>query len=160
MLSPFVPPRIEEGNILTSHRVRCGHSRRLAERAGNTCQCKVIQCRCPAANTRENVINVKGCFLRFLGKTTILANVTSPLTHSPDQRSQDVAAHESACPETRFVRSLSNASMSTRSVSASASWRSVSDSDPSLSCRSRSVCNRASRAEGKRNCSQSSGNSS
>ena len=110
-----------QGNPFTISRVLRSHMRQLAERTRNACQSQVIGRRRTAQNAWNDVVNVECRFLGRLWNPAVLAGMPGPLANLPDQMSRDMATHERDCPETRSALSLSSASMSTKSVKASAS---------------------------------------
>lgn len=118
---PLILARMMKRNIFTIGWVLRSHARRLAERTRNACKSQVIGRRRAAQNARNDVVNVECRFLGRLRNPAVLAGITGPLANLTDQMSRDMATHERDCPETRSALSLSSASMSTKSVKASAS---------------------------------------
>ena len=118
---PFVLARMMKRNLVTIGRVLSSHTRRLAERTRNACKSQVIGRRRAAQNAWNDVVNVECRLLGRLRNPAVLAGITGPLANLRAQMSRDMATHERDCRETRSALSLSSASMSTKSVKASAS---------------------------------------
>jgi hypothetical protein len=163
MVSPPLSSRVEEGNTASGLRIQSRSSCLFAKRARHADEGQIVA-GCGASNrSRRDVIDMKGCFVPFLGETAILAMVTRP-THNvmapPDGDGAHVRVAESRARAECAARSRSSVRNSASSTRPSASARSASLNAFPASCLSRSSRRRALSAAGSRNPARSSGISS
>ena len=85
MCLPIVAARIEHRALLPGNRVGHSLSCRFSQRTRNAGQGQVFGRGWTSGRFRNDVINVEGCFLRKLGKATILASVAGAFYHCVPQ---------------------------------------------------------------------------
>jgi hypothetical protein len=86
MTRPFVPTRVEKANDFPGLRVTAGEIRSFPQVAGVTRQCEVGADRSATMLPRNNVVDVKGKFVRRLRDETVFARFSGTPPDEPFER--------------------------------------------------------------------------
>jgi hypothetical protein len=87
---PQVAPRMQEGDVLSTHRVDGGLTCSLAQRARNTSEGEIVAGVLTASYHRHDVVDMKGRFLTQLRKAAVLASVAGTPDDEPAEPGRDV----------------------------------------------------------------------
>lgn len=154
VLVPASVSGVKQANHVARGRVGRLGLRTLAERAGHTCESKVIELGCATVSTRLDVIDVKRGLLASLRQAVVLTVIISAFAYAPGERVGDSVAHFRT--SGRVARRRRSVSSSDSSTSPSASARSSSVSRSPASCLSNSACSLRSTPSGSANRAKSS----
>ena len=125
MCPPVVVARREDADFVARIRIAHVQSGGLSQRARDTSECQIAgRCRSPGAH-RNDMIDVKRCFLSDLRKPTIFASVLGASDH---RSAKPLANHRhdseppGACRSARNRRTVSVSASSTNPSASARSW--------------------------------------